>query len=1056
MTTPAPHPASPFPVPEIGQLVEVRKRQWVVSEVARSSLAPNPHAPSSPPPQHLVTLTSMDEDALSETIQVIWEIEPGARLHDSAALPAVDGFDDPRRLEAFLHAVQWGAVTDADFDALQAPFRAGITIEDYQLDPVVRAIRMPRANLLIADDVGLGKTIEAGLVIQELLLRHRARTVLIVCPASLQIKWRDEMAEKFGLEFRIVDTELLRRLRRSRGIHANPWTHFPRLITSIDWLKRDTPMRMMRDALPPIPGYPRRFDVLVVDEAHNVAPRGSNNYVQDSQRTKAIRTIAPHFEHRLFLTATPHNGYQESFTSLLELLDPQRFARGIPPEPEQLATVMVRRLKDDIVDWKGEPVFPRRRIVPIPVDYTDDERRAHALLAEYTRLRRKSSKGETHEYATTFVLTLLKKRLFSSPAAFAATLQRHRETLERGPAPRDPKPTPGILRRAIDRVDEDYADDGERDQAEQEAVEVAGALIDELSKREREILDELARWAERTQGSADSKAEALLGWLDNHLRPGGEWNDERVIIFTEYRATQNWLMGILAGRGFGGDRLMTLYGGMDADQREAVKAAFQADPAESPVRILLATDAASEGIDLQNHCHLMIHAEIPWNPNRLEQRNGRIDRHGQRSAEVVIHHFVSAGWEDETKHAASPGDLDGDLEFLYRAALKVERIRVDLGRVGPVIASRIEDAMLARGAATLDTTAAEEQAARARKQLAVERDIRHRIERLHDRLLETQSRLELTPENVHGVVEVGLDVAGQPPLHPVTDSGIGEVPVFEMPHFTGTWARCEEGLADPFTGVRRPITFDHRLASNDDVVLVHLEHRLAQMCLRVLRAEIWAPDAQRRMARVTARLVPDAELDTPAVIAHGRLVVIGASRHRLHEEIITAGGRIRTGRFRRFDTREELDRVLRSAADEMPSRQMLDDLAEVWPAIEPAVGDALQARLRDRMQYLSNTLTRRRDREIADMTKILEDLRAMIERELADAEQTGEPQLAMWSKAEIEQRKLDLDSLRARAAAIPEEIEQEAALIRRRYDSPEPRLFPVALTFLVPVSLGGG
>ena len=130
----------------------------------------------------------------------------------------------------------------------------------------------------------------------------------------------------------------------------------------------------------------------------------------------------------------------------------------------------------------------------------------------------------------------------------------------------------------------------------------------------------------------DSKAKELIRWLNEHLRPGKKWGSERVIIFTEYRATQNWLKTVLATEGFtGGDRLLTMYGGMDPHDREAVKAAFQTAPDISPVRILLATDAASEGLDLQNHCSRLIHYEIPWNPNRMEQRNGRIDRHGQKA-----------------------------------------------------------------------------------------------------------------------------------------------------------------------------------------------------------------------------------------------------------------------------------------------------------------------------------------------------------------------------------------------------------------------------------------
>lgn len=1042
-------------------MVEVRKRQWVVSDVYRSSLPPNPHDPSPPPPQHLITLASIEDDALGEEIQVIWEVEPGARIHEKASLPKVEGFDHPERLRAFLHAIHWGAITDADFDALQAPFRAGITIEDYQLDPVVRAIRMPRANLLLADDVGLGKTIEAGLVIQELLLRHRARSVLVVCPAVLQIKWRDEMSEKFGLEFRIVNTTLLRELRRSRGIHTNPWGHFPRLIVSMDWLKRDTPMRMFRDSIRDQYAWKRQYDILVVDEAANVAPTGSGNYAVDSQRTQAIRAIAPHFEHRLFLTATPHNGFQESFTSLLELLDPQRFARGIPPEPDQLDAIMIRRLKSDLKDWKGEARFAERKILPIEVDYTSEELEVHRLLSEYAESRGKAADQEGNRFGTNFVLKLLKKRLFSSPAAFALTLEKHRETLTTGPKPKLARSSIGILRRAIDQVDEEYADDEEREAAERDAVRTAAPLFENLSTKERQILDQLKSWAEKNQGRADSKAKALIEWLNTRVRLNGVWTDERVIIFTEYRATQNWLINILASAGFtASGRLLTMYGGMDEEQRESIKAAFQAHPDVSPVRILLATDAASEGIDLQNHCHLMIHVEIPWNPNRLEQRNGRIDRHGQTAKEVLIHHFVGKGWQERAESISrATGDLLGDLEFLYKATLKIEKIREDLGRVGPVIAQQVEDAMLKRGATRLDTTDAEAKASVARSQLKIERNIRERIATLHDRLLESRKRMELSPENVQGVVEEALEIVGQPSLVPTELPDSGNHRVFEMPRFTGTWSRSEEGLAHPHTGVRRPITFDQNLTpGRDDVVLAHLEHRLVQLSLRALRAEIWAPDSQKRLNRVTAELVLDNELDTPAVVAHARLVVIGESRHRLHEEIIRAGGAIRQGRFRRFDTIGTLETVLGASRPRLPSPDMLEDLAAMWPGIESSVTGALEARLRDRMQHLSSTLDRQRDREIADMTKILTDLQRTIRSQLEDPMQMALFQAAesSWTAIEQDQLRRNLDSLRARVEAIPGEIERDAEGIRRRYTEPTARLFPVALTFLVPESLAGG
>ena len=426
--------------PESGQLVNVRSRRWVVNEVQASQLSPRPLEPTASKPQHLVSLLSVEDDALGEELQVVWEIEPGAKVIEKVALPEPTGFDSPDRLDAFLDAVRWGAASTADLRNIQAPFRSGIDIEDYQLDPVVRAIQMPRVNLLIADDVGLGKTIESGLVALELIIRHRARRVLVVCPASLQVQWRDQMRDKFGLDFRIVDSELMRDLRRKRGIHVNPWSHFPRLITSIDFLKRERPLRLFRETLPAEGEsiYPRRYDVLIVDEAHNCAPAGRGKYATDSLRTEAIRLLAPHFEHKLFLTATPHNGYPESFTALLELLDNQRFARGMSTEPRSSCgsgmpswsaassrnspRTTSARTASPSGCWK-----PWRSITP------QEEKRIHAALREYTAARQARAQEHAERFATDFVLMTLKKRLFSSPAAFLRTLEQHENSLAQRP-----------------------------------------------------------------------------------------------------------------------------------------------------------------------------------------------------------------------------------------------------------------------------------------------------------------------------------------------------------------------------------------------------------------------------------------------------------------------------------------------------------------------------------------------------------------------------------------------------------------------------------------------
>jgi superfamily II DNA or RNA helicase len=1043
-------------LPQSGQLVEVRSRHFVVTDVRPSNLPPDVLGGDDLRRHHLVGLSSIEDDALGEELVVLWEVEPGAKVFERSALPKPDGFDEPGRLDAFLHAVRWGTVSSADRELLQAPFRSGIEIEDYQLEPLARALEMPRANLLIADDVGLGKTIEAGMVAQELIIRHRVRTVLVLCPASLQVQWKDQMRDKFGLEFRIIDSAAMKELRRRRGIHVNPWTHFPRLITSIDYLKRDRPMRLFRETLPPNgeSSYPRRFDLLILDEAHNAAPSGKGQYALDSLRTQCVRGIAPHFEHKLFLTATPHNGYAESFTSLLELLDNQRFARGVQYDPKQLGRVMVRRMKSELMrNWDGSPRFPERKLEAIQVGYTDIERKAHELLREYTRLRLGGTAGTEEHFASEFVLKLLKKRLFSSPAAFATTLRRHRESLEHAKKrSHSPTPSPGLLRRLVDGVEEEYADDDAYEDSTGDATEGASRLFRPLTQQEEQTLSALERWADTAAPRADSKADKLITWLKANIKPDGAWGSRRVLIFTEYRATQKWLQGLLAAAGLATqERLEVMYGGMSTDERERIKAAFQADPDVSKVRILLATDAASEGIDLQNHCAHLIHYEIPWNPNRMEQRNGRLDRHGQKADAVMVYHFVG-GRMRQSDTDLRPGDLDGDLEFLMRVALKINAIREDIGKVGPVLARQVEEAMLGRRQG-IDTAQAEVESRPLRKQLRFETDLRERIQRLEMLLRHAEIDLDITPAQTKRIVDIALELAGQPPLHawhlPARD-GRSAVDGWMLPHLTGSWTTCADGMLHPHTKAPRPLVFDRSQAvGRDDVVLAHLNHRLVSMSLRLLRAEIWSTGGRRGLHRVAIRLVDDAVAPSVMVVAHGRLVVIGGDGVRLHEEVIFAGGLIEAGKFKRMNVRD-IEKVIARATNDTASETMQDKLRSLWGTLEAPLAAALDTRMRDRTKTLQQKLAEREQRDIADISGVLRELERAIRSEL-DA--TEPEQIELWTTDEREQLKRNRGSLERRLRDIPHEIEKEVETVRARYADPQPRMFPVAVEFLVPKKL---
>ena len=288
-------------IPQAGDFILARGKSWIVERTEKAESVQTLH------------LVSCEDDSQGEAIQIAFAAELQTQVLDpndwSPLLTKT--FEGPKRLGAYLRSTEWRTATAADRKLFQSPFRAGIRLDSYQLLPLAKALDLPRVNLLIADDVGLGKTVEAGLIVRELLLRRRIETIVVAAPASMLLQWQDELAQKFGLDFTIVDREHLLQTRRTRGFSANPWSVGSRFIVSQSVLSDETYIGGLRDLLSPF----RPGSMLILDEAHHAAPSSGAAWALESQLTRYVREIAALFEHRLFLSATPHNGHSNSFAT---------------------------------------------------------------------------------------------------------------------------------------------------------------------------------------------------------------------------------------------------------------------------------------------------------------------------------------------------------------------------------------------------------------------------------------------------------------------------------------------------------------------------------------------------------------------------------------------------------------------------------------------------------------------------------------------------------------------------------------------------------------------
>jgi SNF2 family DNA or RNA helicase len=520
------------------------------------------------------------------------------------------------------------------FDPMMAVHTSNVDPLPHQITAVYESM-LPRQPLrfVLADDPGAGKTIMAGLYIRELVMRADAHRILIVAPGSLVEQWRDELYEKFGLEFRIFSSEL-----EQASASGNPFEEHNHLIIRLDQISRaeeQTPTGRTPGDLQ-IKLLEAGWDLVVFDEAHKLSAHYFGTKLEKTARFRLAERIGERTRHLLLMTATPHNGKEEDFQLFLSLLDSDRFYgkfRGDAAHQVDSSDLMRRMVKEELVKFDNTPLFPERKAYTVNYKLSDIEAGLYESVTEYvkTEMGKADELTGSRKGSVGFALTALQRRLASSPEAIYQSLRRRKERLES--RLRDEKI--GIRGRQIlaDTLADVPEDDDDLNAEEQENLEetlvddaTAARSINEL-EAEIVILKGLESKAKTVVASGqDRKWDELSKILQNapEMRDASG-RQRKLIIFSEHRDTLNYLHEKIAGVIGNHEAVVTIHGGTQRDERRKIQALFRSDP---DVRVLVATDAAGEGVNLQC-ANLMVNYDLPWNPNRLEQRFGRIHRIGQ-------------------------------------------------------------------------------------------------------------------------------------------------------------------------------------------------------------------------------------------------------------------------------------------------------------------------------------------------------------------------------------------------------------------------------------------
>ena len=666
-------------------------------------------------PQQIVKLIDLEWRG-AEALAVVYEDESGGigrallRRQDESGLQAVPA----QRRDFGADGSAFRLVSEAYRMRLAHLFDPMMAVHTALIDPLPHQIKavydemLPRQPLrfLLADDPGAGKTIMAGLLMRELMVRDNLRRCLVCAPGNLTEQWRDELWTKFRLDFTVMTGE---RLAAPGG---NPFNAADRIIIRLDQISRSEKWQAQLAQ--------SEWDLIVCDEAHKMSASLAGSKVKETKRYRLGRLLSGLTRHFLLMTATPHNGKEDDFQLFMQLLDADRFAGGRSGLSQgDNADMMRRMVKENLLKLDGSPLFPARRAYTINYELSPQEADLYAGVTEY--IRRQFSRADKLEgrrrNSIGFALTILQRRLASSPAAIHKSLKRRRASLQERLKAAEAR-SDYALPDALPHREEGWDDwDDVEEAPEAEVEKIAGELLDHASaarsvdelRSEIKSLAALERQAGRIRHSgSDRKWNELRRLL--HDRPemkNADGTQRKLVIFTEHRDTLTYLiekLNTLIGRD---GAVLTIHGGISRAVRRQAEARFRDDPT---ALILVATDAAGEGINLQR-AHLMVNYDLPWNPNRLEQRFGRIHRIGQTEV-CHLWNLVAAETREgavfkrlleklETERNALNGQVFDVLGQLFQErplhSLLVEAVREGDGQRARAVLERTVDDLVAAG-----------------------------------------------------------------------------------------------------------------------------------------------------------------------------------------------------------------------------------------------------------------------------------------------------------------------------------------------------------------------